>query len=212
MTIATTFKRRLTRCRQSISAASEPCRTRGINKAARWPASESHRVDIKKNATPEGEGNALRVPGDLRAPGDRSTRLTSRSSVRERLPKCHWPGDPWHTIRRQTALILPGDTAPSGKPSLTKYDGWERSGKSSGMESHWDDPADLRRGSPRNPRQFAREASDHVFDHGNRLDPAGGRFADYGFGDPSGLAAEFGDGDGLPEGAPQQRPERQHRR
>ena len=32
------------------------------------------------------EGNALR------APGDRIARLTSRSSARERLPQCHWPG------------------------------------------------------------------------------------------------------------------------
>jgi hypothetical protein len=48
MTIATSFNPRPTSCQRSTSTASDRCRTRGINEAVRWPASERLRVDAGK--------------------------------------------------------------------------------------------------------------------------------------------------------------------
>ena len=55
------FRRRQTSCPRSISTASEPCRTRGHNKATWRPASERLRADGKKNATP---GRKTGAPGN----------------------------------------------------------------------------------------------------------------------------------------------------
>jgi len=86
MTIAKRFRCRPTSCPRSTSTAPDRCRTPGHDKAARPPDSECLRTDTGKTPS-QGEGR--REGNGLLGPGDISTRLTSRSSVGQRLRKCH---------------------------------------------------------------------------------------------------------------------------
>ncbi len=92
MTTATSFNRRLTSCPTSTSTASDRCHMPGHNKAAGPPDSERLRADTRK--TPLQRGKAGGQGKAWCAPGDWSTRLTSRSSARSSLRTCHWPGYP----------------------------------------------------------------------------------------------------------------------
>ena len=82
---APSFNLRPTICRQSTSTASESCRTRGTNEAARWPASERLRTDPRKTLL---RGEARRSGCRLFATRRRGTRLTNRSAVRKCLRTC----------------------------------------------------------------------------------------------------------------------------
>ena len=90
MTMAMSFRRHLTSCPRSTFTASESCPTRGHHEAARWPDSERLCADGKKNATSGGNAGD---PGTVfwagASPGGGSNRLTSHSSVGQRLRKCH---------------------------------------------------------------------------------------------------------------------------
>ena len=84
---ATSFRRRQTSCPQSTSTASDRCRTLGIDEAARRPDSERLRAHAGKPPPPRGKAGG---PGKAWCGlGDRSTRLTSRSSVGRCSRKCH---------------------------------------------------------------------------------------------------------------------------
>ena len=89
---ATSFRRRQTSCRRSTSTASDRCRQPGHDKAPRPPDSERLRADTRK--TPLQRGKAGGQGKAWCGPGDWSKRLTSRSSARKWLRKCHWPGSP----------------------------------------------------------------------------------------------------------------------
>jgi hypothetical protein len=80
MTIATSFKPRPTNCPRSIFTASDHCHMPGHDKAAGPPDSERLRAQTRKppRRTGEAGGRGKAWCG----PGDRSTRLTSRSSAR----------------------------------------------------------------------------------------------------------------------------------
>ena len=89
---ATSFRRRQTSCRRSTSTASDRCRQPGHDKAPRPPDSERLRADTRK--TPLQRGKAGGQGKAWCGQGDWSKRLTSRSSARKWLRKCHWPGSP----------------------------------------------------------------------------------------------------------------------
>jgi hypothetical protein len=91
MTIATSFKPRPTTCPRSTSTASDPSHPR--SRSAAGPGETLRKR--QKNAAPGGKGARFR--NAFSAPGRPGPRLTSRSSVRKRSRKCHWPGYPFGT-------------------------------------------------------------------------------------------------------------------
>jgi hypothetical protein len=105
MTTATSIKRRPTSCQRPTLTASESCRTRGINEAARRPASERLRTDASKTPL-QGGRQAFRLTL-LRAHkrgNTGNTRFTSRSSARRPLRMCHQPGSPFAGSRSISSL------------------------------------------------------------------------------------------------------------
>jgi hypothetical protein len=94
----------------STSTPSDRYRTLGIDEAARRPDSERLRAHAGKTPRQRGRHAGRERPGAH--PGDRSTRLTSRSSVGRCFQKCHWPGYPFPPADRR----LPGTRA--GGPGL----------------------------------------------------------------------------------------------
>ena len=91
-TIAKRFRCRPSSCPRSTSTASDRCQTPGHDRAPRPPDSE--RLCAQARKTPLQRGKAGGQGNAWCGPGDRSTRLTSRSSARKCFSKCHWPGYP----------------------------------------------------------------------------------------------------------------------
>jgi hypothetical protein len=92
MTTGQSFRRHPTSCPRSTSTAYDPSRARGVNGAVRRPDSERLRAQTGK--PPLRSGKAGVPASDFLGSGTPGTQLKSRSSVRERSPKCHWPGYP----------------------------------------------------------------------------------------------------------------------
>jgi hypothetical protein len=82
VTTATSFRRHPTSCPQSTSTASDRCRTRGYDKAARRPDSERLRADTRKTPL-QGEGGRSREPlsgpGQAREAGATGSRVVHQS-------------------------------------------------------------------------------------------------------------------------------------
>jgi hypothetical protein len=103
-TTATSFRCPPKSCPRSTSPASDRCRTLGIDEAARRPDSARLRVDTRKTPLLRGKAGG---PGKAwRGSEEESTQLTSRSSVRQCLRKCHSPGYPSRYAPECSQLVV----------------------------------------------------------------------------------------------------------